>query len=140
MNGKLASGAVAGVATLALAGLGTTVSAPTSGADVTPNLVGAGVLQLDLGADGRADTTLVVDGILPGERRDRLVWVAANDRGSTMPGVLRMTVVDVHDTAAACDTSLDKARAETDSGISGCTIRAGVASGTPVQGNLSRAS
>jgi hypothetical protein len=138
VNGKLASGVLAGVAALALAGVGSTLSAPTGGADIAPNVVRAGVLHLDLGADGQAGTTLSFGGILPGQQRDQLIWVAANDRASTLPGTLALTFGSVHDVAASCDTSLDKARAEITSGIAGCTVRDGQASGTPAQGNLSR--
>lgn len=138
MNGKLASGVLAGVAALALAGVGSTLSAPTSGADVTPNVVRAGILHLDLGADGRASTTMSFAGILPGERRDQLIWVAANDRASTVRGTVALTFGRPHDVAAPCRTSSDKAEAEIASGISGCTIRDGQASGIPAQGNLSR--
>ncbi len=139
MNRRIVKGVLAAAVALVLATAGrVTDSSPIAAADVGPNLVTGGVLQLRLDR-GAESVPVSFTGLMPGGESRRLVWVAREDAGSTMPGTLAVSFASLDDVPGPCATSLDKARAEIDAGIGGCTITATGASGTPERGNLSRA-
>jgi hypothetical protein len=138
MNRRLTRGVAAGVAALAVSASASALSTGTGAADVSSNIVRGGVLRLGLGAGEPARATLGFDRLAPGQVRTVRVWLATNEPISTVPAVLALTVDAVRDVPAPCAISLGKAQAEIDSGIDGCTIAAGIAAGTPRQGNLSR--
>jgi hypothetical protein len=140
VNRKLLSAALAVLAAaglVALGALGPTGADPIASTDVPANHVGVGALQLDL-SGGSASTALSFDGLFPGGQSRQLFWVARNDDASSMPGTLSISFDHLIDTPAPCDISIDKARAEVASGVTGCTIAGDHVSGTPSQGNLSR--
>ncbi len=137
MNRSLIVAALAGVAAVALLVVGGTYSAPTHSIDVGPNRLASGVLRLDLtGGDAAADLSFA--GLMPGQRSERLMWLATNDAFSTVDATLALTVDRLVDRPGLCDTAVSKARAEIASGVDGCRVEGESAAGTPVQGNLSR--
>lgn len=137
MNRSLIVATLAASAAVALVAVGGTHSAPTHSVDVGPDRLGAGVLRLDL-AGGDAAATLSFADLMPGQRSQRLVWLATNDPFSTTAATLALTIDQLTDRPGPCDTTVSKARAEIDSGIGGCTVHGDSAAGTPAQGNLSR--
>lgn len=137
MNRRIVSGVLAGLAAVTLAVGGATYSAPVVSSDVAPNIVGVGVLHLDL-SGGSAHAGLAFDNLMPGEASRRLFWLASNDALSVTPATLAVTFHDLVDVAAPCDVSTGKALGEQESGVGGCTIAGAQVTGTPRQGNLSR--
>ena len=138
MNSKLIKASLAGAAALALAAGGGTFAAWSDFGNINGNSESAGFLKLDLGVNGTHNAPLSFDRLAPGSYTSRTVWVASNDGQSVPNANLYVTLHNLQDTAAPCDTSLGKAQGEINSGVGGCTITNDVASGTPAQGNLSR--
>lgn len=138
MDRRLLRGGLAAVAALALGIGGSTLSAFDDFTDVPGNHIGAGILRLDLDAQGSDSTTLSVDGLVPGGTVQQLMWIATNDARSAPAGTLSVTLLDLADTPAACNASRGKALGEIVSDVPGCVVTADAESGTPAQGNLSR--
>lgn len=138
MDRRLLTGALAAAAAVALGVGGGTYSAFSDSADVPGSTVAAGVLLLDLGPSGSADTAVSFQDLVPGAASARAMWVAANDAASGPAATLRLTLQHLVDVPAPCDTSRGKALGEIASGIGGCAVSGESVSGMPVQGNLSR--
>lgn len=135
---RLITGGLALAAAVALGLAGSTFAAFNDFTDVPGNVIGAGVLVLDLGMEGSASAALSLDNLTPGTTRSGSVWIATNDVSSTLGGTLSVTVHNLVDVAAPCNAGGDKADGEIESGIGGCTLVGDTATGTPEQGNLSR--
>jgi predicted ribosomally synthesized peptide with SipW-like signal peptide len=143
MNRKIIMGGLAGVAAIALAVGGTTYSAFSDYGDTNNNTLGSGFLKLDLGANGTGNTSLDFGKMAPGpsaspDGTGRQIWIASNNGDSVPSANLFVTLHNLTDTPAPCDTSLGKASGEAASGVTGCSINGATATGTPAQGNLSR--
>jgi predicted ribosomally synthesized peptide with SipW-like signal peptide len=131
---------VAGLAAIALslAMSAGTFAAFDDIADVPANTIDAGFLQLDLHDAGSTATALSFADLRPGVRTGTLVWVPTNDSGSAVPATLNLTVRNVVDFPAPCDTSRGKAQGDITSGISGCVITPDGIDGVPSIGAASR--
>lgn len=135
MKRKLLSGVVAGVAALALTAGGVTYAAFSDFGDVSGNTVGAGILRLDLGANGGA-VKLDLGRIKLGDTVSQAVWVTS-DPASGPDATVSLSLTDKHDQGGTCVHSLGKALAEQSLG-NGCTITDNVAGGTATTGKLSQ--
>ena len=138
MNRKLVLGVLSGLAAIALALGGTTYSAFSDFGQVDGNVVGAGFLQLNLGAGGSADASLRFGQVMPGSTTGQAIWADSADGNGVPDANLFLTLRNLVDHAGPCDTSRGKATGEIASGIGGCTVVGDVVTGTPAQGNLSR--
>ena len=107
-------------------------------ADVPANSINAGFLELDLHDSSTPATSLSFTDLRPGIRTGTLIWVPTNDSGSAVPATLNVTVRNVVDFPAPCDTSMGKAQGDITSGISGCVITSDGIEGTPSIGTASR--
>jgi len=107
MKRKLVSGIVAGVAALALTAGGVTYAAFSDFSDVDGNTVGAGILKLDLGADGTGSAPLSYTGLKPGSAALQSIWISS-DHVSSPAGNLTLSFLNIQDDPAPCSTSLAK--------------------------------
>ncbi|HEU5006131.1 MAG TPA: hypothetical protein VFT67_04110 [Jatrophihabitantaceae bacterium] len=138
MNRKLILGAMAGVAAIGLAVGGTTYAAYSDFGDTNGNTVEAGILKLDLGAGGQGNAHYSFGSMSPNRTTGRTVWLASNNGASTPDANLTITLHNLVDTAAPCDTSLGKATAE-QSINNGCAVDSNDnITGTPTVGVLSK--
>jgi predicted ribosomally synthesized peptide with SipW-like signal peptide len=138
VNRKLMLGVLSGLAAIALAVGGSTYAAFSDFGQIDGNVVGVGFLKLSIGVGGGANAALDFGQLMPGAITNRLVWVGSDDGESVPDANLYLTLHNLTDHAALCETSRGKAIGEVESGISGCTVVGDAATGTPAQGNLSR--
>jgi hypothetical protein len=110
MNHKLLKGAVAGVAAIAIAAGGATMSAFTDSGDINGNTVGAGFLRLNLnGQDGSSVAAPLSWGRLaPGMTSVRTIWLASNDGQSVPKANLKATFYNLDDQENGCSSNSER--------------------------------
>lgn len=103
MKNKLFKAGLAGVAVIALAAGGGTFAAWSDFGNVDDNLVGAGILKLNLtNGDGSAVTPLNFGNLAPGGDSKRAVYVASSDGASVPLADLKLTINNVRDFENGC--------------------------------------
>jgi len=105
LNRKLVMGAMAGVAAIALTVVGATYSLFTDSGLVKDNVVGTGILKLDLARLGQQPSLRApvgFDNLLPGQESSSAVWLASNDAASTPKGTLAITIANLRDYENGC--------------------------------------
>ena len=129
--------ASAGVAALVLAATGGgTLGSFEDTSTVRHNVIGAGVLKLDVRSVGTG-ANLALNDLRPGSHATQLFW-ATNGLESSVPATLSITVHDLVDVPAPCNVSAEKADGESLSGIGGCQVTSTGITGIPNTGVVSR--
>jgi hypothetical protein len=104
MNKKIAQGALAGVAAIALAAGGSTYAGFSDWNTIADNKVEAGILKLNLNGDnGTAIAPLDFGSFTPGRSWINNVWVASSDAESVPNAKLSVTVANIRDAENGCE-------------------------------------
>jgi hypothetical protein len=103
MNKKIAQGALAGVAAIALAAGGSTYAGFSDWNSIADNKVDAGILKLTLsGNKGTAIAPLDFGSFTPGRSWIDTIWVASSDAKSVPNAGLSVTVANIRDAENGC--------------------------------------
>lgn len=133
MNRSVRWAVVVALASFGLAATGAgALSTFDDRADVPDNVIGAGMLSLDVSAAG-ASTGVAMTGLHPGAAARQMMW-ATNDLQSTVPATVSFSIAHLVDTPAPCNTDRAKAIGEIVSGIAGCTVGSDGITGIPASG------
>jgi predicted ribosomally synthesized peptide with SipW-like signal peptide len=100
VNRKLVLGVLSGLAAIALAIGGSTYSAFSDFGQIDSNVVGAGLLKLNIGVGGGANAALDFGQVMPGASTNHLAWVGSDDGGSVPDANRYLTLHNLTDRAA----------------------------------------